>query len=74
MIYNLGQNICRLFPFLAEFVLSTSETELDYYQQKVNVRVASRMAEQFKIEDFRKLENFTKILQMLGSDLILGLI
>ena len=37
---NVRQNICRLFHFLAQFSFSTSETELDYYHQKVNVRVA----------------------------------
>ena len=34
--YNLGQNIRRLFHFLAKFVFTTSETELDYYHQKVS--------------------------------------
>ena len=28
---NVGQNICRLFNFLAEFAFTTSKTELDYY-------------------------------------------
>ena len=46
---NLGQNICRLFNFLAQFVFTTSETEVDYYHQKVNVRFASRVAERLKI-------------------------
>ena len=41
--HNLGQNICRLFHFLAQFVFITTETELDYYHQKVNERVASRV-------------------------------
>ena len=36
------------FHFLAEFVITTSETEVDYYQQKVNVRVASRVSERLK--------------------------
>ena len=39
--YNLGQNICGLFDFLAQLVFTTSETKLDYLHQKVNVRVAS---------------------------------
>ena len=39
---------CRLFHFLAQFVFTTSEKELDYYHQKVNVRVASRVAERLK--------------------------
>ena len=35
VFYNLGQKICTLFHFLARFVFTTSETELDYYHQKV---------------------------------------
>ena len=58
MTYNLEQDICRLFHLLAEFALSTSETELDYYHQEVNVRVALRIVEQFKIEDLRKLDTW----------------
>ena len=45
---NLGQNIWRLFHILAKFVFTTSETELDYYHQKVNVRVVSQVAERLK--------------------------
>ena len=36
--------------------------ELDYYHEKVNVRVVSRVAEQ------QKLVNFKKIPEMLGYD------
>ena len=39
-IYNLRQNIYGLFYFLSQLVFITSETKLDYYHQKVNVRVA----------------------------------
>ena len=46
-IYNLGQNICRLFHFLAGFLFTTSETELDYHK-KVSVRVVSRVPERLK--------------------------
>ena len=46
--YNLGQNIRRLFHFLAKFIFTTSETELDYYHQKVSAQVASRVAERLK--------------------------
>ena len=46
--YNLGQNICRLFHFSAQFFFTVSETELDYYHQKVSVQVASRVAERLK--------------------------
>ena len=40
LYYNVGQDICRLFHFLAQFLFTTSETDLDYYQQKVNVQDA----------------------------------
>ena len=43
--YNIGQNIRRLFHFLAQFLFTTSETELDYFQQRVNVLVAARDAD-----------------------------
>ena len=33
---NPGQNIWKLFHSLAQFLLTTSETEPDYYHQKVN--------------------------------------
>ena len=35
--HNLEQKICRLFHNLAQFLLTTSETELDYDHQKMNV-------------------------------------
>ena len=53
--YNLGQNICRLFHVLAQFLFTSSQTELDYYHWKVNVRVTSRVAKQLKtIREFRE--------------------
>ena len=52
---NLGQNIQRLLHFLAQFVITTSETELYYYHQKVNVLVASRVVEQLETQDLSKL-------------------
>ena len=58
----------RLFHFSAQLFLTTSETELDYYHQKVSVRVASQVAERLKTEDLRKFGNFQKILEMLGFD------
>ena len=45
---NLGQNIWRLFHFLEQFFFTASETELNYYHQKLSVRVASRVAERLK--------------------------
>ena len=65
---NLGQNIWRLFHFLAQLFFTTSETELDYYHQKESVRVASRVAEQLKTKDLRKLRILQKIPEMLGFD------
>ena len=45
---NLEQNICRLFHVLTQLLFSTSETELDYYHQKMKLRVASQVAEGLK--------------------------
>ena len=33
------KNICRLFRILARFPFTTSERELDYYHQRLHVRV-----------------------------------
>ena len=55
---NLGQNIRRLFHFLAQFNFTTNETELDHYHQNVNLRVASRSAERLKTYDLTELETF----------------
>ena len=59
---NLGQNISRLFHVLALFLFTTSEMALDYYNKKVNARVALRFTEQ------QKLGNFKKIPKMLRYD------
>ena len=40
---KIRQNICRLFNVLAQTLLTTSK--VDYYHQKVKVRVASRLTE-----------------------------
>ena len=45
---NLGQNIRRIFHFLAKFLFTISETEPDYYHQKVSPRVVSRVTERIK--------------------------
>ena len=42
---NLGQNICTLIHVLTQFLFSTSETKLDFCQQKNNVRIASQVIE-----------------------------
>ena len=64
-MFNLGQNICNLFNFLVQFLFTTSETELDYYHQKINVRVALQVAEQLKT--FR---NFKKNPEMFGDIMV----
>ena len=46
--YNFRQNIWRHFRVLAQFLFPTSETEVDYYHQKVSVRVSWRVAERLK--------------------------
>ena len=62
---NLGQNSWEPFHLLAQFVLITSETELEILQcQKVNVRVAERL----QTYDLRKLGNLKNIPEMLGFD------
>ena len=52
-------------PFRFYFLLPQSETELDFYKQKINIQVASRAVERLKISDVRILRNFKKILNPL---------
>ena len=42
--YNVGQNICGLFHVETKFLFTINETEPGYYYQKVNIRLASRVA------------------------------
>ena len=42
-----------------------SETELDYYHQKINVQVSSRVAKRFKTLDLSKLRISRKYLKCL---------
>ena len=46
--FSDGKIICRLFHVSAQFLFTASKTELDYYQQKLNVRAASRVVERLK--------------------------
>ena len=48
---------------LAYATLTVSETGLDYYQQKMNVRVASWATKQLKTYDLRKLEIPSKLIK-----------
>ena len=65
---NHGGSICRLFHVLVQFFFTTSKSELHYYHQRVNVQVASRVLERRKTQDLRKLRNFKKISEKLGTD------
>ena len=65
-VYNLGQKHLQTFSFFSTICLhTTSETELDYHQ-KVNVQVASRVAERLKTLGNQEISK--KILDMLGFD------
>ena len=55
VICNLRQNISRLFHFVAQFLFTTTETELDCYHQRVNVRVAEQFAERFLAKSCKKI-------------------
>ena len=43
-----AKHLETLFHFLAQFVITTIETDLEYYHQKVKVQVASRVTERLK--------------------------
>ena len=43
-----GQNICRLFHVLAQFLLTTNQSELDNYHLKLNAQDAIRVANRIK--------------------------
>ena len=67
---NPGRNICRLFHMLPQF-LTTSETEIDYYHQKMNVQVALGLAERPRTYALMTLRNFKKTLkclELMGSN------
>ena len=55
-----SQYICRLFGDLAQFPFATSEMELDYHHQKLNVRIGSRVHARIKA---KYLRTFLKILK-----------
>ena len=50
---------------LEQLLFITSETDLDYYHHKNNLRVVSRIAKQPKPQGVRKLENLKKIPEIL---------
>ena len=52
------------FSRLSQFPFITSEIELDYYQERANVKISSQVAEQVKMYDLWKLGSFKKISEM----------
>ena len=58
-----GKNIFRLFDVLALFPFSKSETELDYFQQTLYIRVSERL----KSQDIRKSGKSLKYLELMTS-------
>ena len=66
---NLGQNVCRIFHILVQFLFVSGERELDYYQQNLDyVRSKNqRKLDKFNLpiprstEDFKRLE-YAKVL------------
>ena len=42
---NLWQKNCRFFWVLGQFLFTVSETELDYYHQKVKIKITSQVAD-----------------------------
>ena len=55
---------------LVQILFTTSDKELDYYNQKVNkkTRFASRVAKQLKTQDFSMLGNSKEIPEILRID------
>ena len=56
-----GHNILELYNILVQIPVATSKMKLDIQYDKLGMRVASRVAEQLKTPDLRKLGNFGKI-------------
>ena len=55
--YNLGHNILELYSVLIQTRFTTSKTKLDIQYSKLDIRVASRVAERLKIQDLKTQEN-----------------
>ena len=62
-MYNLRQNVRRLFHGEAKHLFPKSEKKLDYYQQKMNVRVGLLLTKQLKA-----FKNVHKKLGIVGED------
>ena len=55
---NLGPNICTSFHVCAQFTFITNETELDYYHQRMNVWVVSRVSERVTERRSQEIKEF----------------
>ena len=67
---NLGQRICSLFRVLVQFLFTKSETELDYYREKQNVRVTHELSNDLRLSIFQNQEiswKFLKCLDLITS-------
>ena len=51
--HNLGQNMWRLFHFLAQFLFTTTETEVHYYHQKV-YELPHELASNLRLRKFQE--------------------
>ena len=64
-LWKIFRESCKylqtLLYALAQFLLTISESELDFYHQKLNVWAASRVVEQLKTEGLRKLGKLKRI-------------
>ena len=48
---NPGQNVFRLFHLLAQFPFTANKLKVDYYHQKVNLAIASRVGKRPKTDE-----------------------
>ena len=48
LITHLNNNICQLFQVLAQFSITASKVEIDYYHQTVSTQVASEFVKRIK--------------------------
>ena len=53
--YNSVHNILELYNVLVQVQFATSKTKLDSWYSKLDIRVASPVAERFKTYELRKL-------------------
>ena len=58
---NCGHNILELYNILVQVQFTTCKTKLYIQYSKLGIRAASRVVEEFKTQDLRKLENVRKI-------------